>query len=228
MAQDPLLERLQAVETRLERIELLLTRLEGLQTSAQGLLAMGVDVVDRAAAKHPVELEARLHASLALLERLSRPESVALLAKAIELAAQLPAGLAMLTDSFDQLAQRLAAQGINLEDRVMVGLRVVERLTAPELLRPLEQALSHHEALHRILTSGAFEPEALDVVGRVAESLAAAAKDPRPVGLWGALRAAGTSPVQHALGFALALASGFGETLAKAGRPAALTAGASK
>jgi len=217
--------RLRAIEEKLGRIELALGRLDAAEGGARSLLAMGTDLVDRTAAEDPAAVEGRLRAGLRLLDRLSRPETVAQVNAALDVAERLPAGIAVATDSFDHIARSLGERGLDLEERLLTLLRLVERLTSPEILSVLEEGLSHHEALSRILRSGAFAPPALDIINKLAGALAGAAHDPPRVGLWGAMKAAGTAPVQQALGFAISLAARFGQAIADGNERPALTRG---
>lgn len=159
-------------------------------------------------------------------ERLARLEALlARLGPALDAAEKLPVGLAVATDSFDQLIASLNERGVDMGARLGTALRVLERVTSPEVLGVIEQGLQHHETASRILRSGAFDAPALEIISKLAASLASASASSAPVGLWGAMKAAGTSPVQHALGFAVALASRFGESLTEGPRPAELTRG---
>jgi uncharacterized protein YjgD (DUF1641 family) len=218
--------RLRAVEEKLGRIEAMLGRLDAADSGARALFAMGTDAVDRAAARDPAAAETRLRSLIGVLDRLSRPETVAQLEVALDVAEKLPAGLAIATDSIDRMAQSLGERGVDLGDRFVTLFRLLERLTSPEILSVLEQGLQHHEAASRILSSGAFAPPALDIIGKLAGALAGAAHDPPRIGLWGAMRAAGTAPVQHALGFAVSLAARFGAAIAEDATRPALTRGA--
>lgn len=217
--------RLRAVEESLGRIEQMLGRLDAAEGGARALLAMGTDVVDRAAARDPVAFEARLRAVVGVLERLCRPETIAALEAALDAAEKLPAGVAVATDAIDHLARSLGERGVDLSERFVTLFRLLERVTSPEILAVLEEGLSHHEAVTRILRSGAFEPAALDIIHKLAAALGDAAHDPPRVGLWGAMKASGTAPVQQALGFAVSLAARFGQSLADARPPLALKEG---
>lgn len=213
-------ERLASIEDRLSKLEQLADRIAGLETAARAAVAMGTDTVDRLAAEDPGAVERRIRALLSVAEKLSRPETVARLEAALDAAEKLPAGLAMATDTIDRLASSLGDRGVDLSERFVILARLFERLTSPEILRVLEQGLQHHEAASRILGSGAFDPAALDIIGKLAGALSVAADAPPRVGLWGAMKAAGTEPVQHALGFAVALATRFGESIAGHGTKA--------
>ncbi len=212
-------DRLASIEARLEKLEHVADRIAGLEAAARAAVAMGTDSVDRLAADAPHAIE-RLRALLSAAEKLSRPEMVARLEAALDAAEKLPAGLAMATDTLDRLASSLADRGVDLTERFVILARLLERLTSPEILRVLEQGLQHHEAASRILSSGAFDPAALDIIGKLAGALSGAAEAPPRIGLWGAMKAAGTEPVQHALGFAVALASRFGESISGRGTKA--------
>ncbi len=213
-------DRLASIEARLEKLEYVADRIAGLEAAARAAVAMGTDTVDRLAADDPHAIERRLRALLSAAEKLSRPETVARLEAALDAAEKLPAGLAMATDTLDRLASSLADRGVDLTERFVILARLLERLTSPEILRVLEQGLQHHEAASRILSSGAFDPAALDIIGKLAGALSGAAEAPPRIGLWGAMKAAGTEPVQHALGFAVALASRFGESISGRGTKA--------
>jgi hypothetical protein len=163
---------------------------------------------------------ARIEARLARLEEL-----LARLAPVLDAAEKLPVALAVATDSFDQRVASMTERGIDLGERLGTALGVLERVTSPEVLAVIEQGLQHHETASRILRSGAFDAPALEIISKLAASLASASASSAPVGLWGAMKAAGSSPVQHALGFAVALASRFGESLNEARQPAQLTRG---
>lgn len=217
--------RLLALDERMARIESLLGRLDAAEGAARSLVAMGTDAVDRAAVKDPEELEARLRALIGVLDRLSRPETIARLDAALDAAEKLPTGLAIATDTIDRFALLLGDRGVDLSERLVTLFRLLERLTSPEILAVLEQGLQHHEAASRILRSGAFDPAALDIIGKLAGALSVAAEHPPRIGVWGAMRAAGTAPVQHALGFAVALASRFGQAIADSHERRALTRG---
>ena len=70
-----------------------------------------------------------------LLERMDRIEQH--LAKADALASEAPALLAMATDTIDGLYRDAAKAGIDIDERLKVGLHALERLTEPATLRAL-------------------------------------------------------------------------------------------
>lgn len=163
---------------------------------------------------------ARIEQRLARLEEL-----LARLTPVLDAAEKLPVALAVATDSFDHLVDSMSERRIDLDARLGTALRLLERVTSPEVLAVLEEGLQHHETASRVLRSGAFDAPALEIISKLAASLASASVSSAPVGLWGAMKAAGSSPVQHALGFAVALASRFGESLSEDRPRAQLTQG---
>lgn len=148
-------------------------------------------------------------------ERLARLERAA--ARIESAAAAAPAVLAAAVDTADSLADRARAAGIDIDDRVRVVARVLERLTAPEALSAVETLLARVDSLKAVLASGVLDPRALATVATAGDALAKAANaPPAPMGLWGAFRAAGDPEVQRALGFFVRFAHAFGEDLESA------------
>lgn len=187
----------------------------------QPILARRPAAPPETAAAAAVSVEARLASiedKLARIERvLDRVEGVERDARAV---------LAMGTDVVDR-AMGQGDRAHDLQQRLSTVLGLVEKLTSPEIVAVLEEGLAHHAAVTRILRSGAFDPAALDIVGKLAAALAGAAQDHGRIGMWGAVRAAGTEPVQHALGFAVSLAARFGSAIADGpARPALPEGGA--
>jgi uncharacterized protein YjgD (DUF1641 family) len=90
----------------------------------------------------------RLLAALARIdERLARLEAEnaelrALAERAAEAASQAPRALAIATDVFDDTVRGLASRGVDVDARARDALVLVERLTAPDTMRALGDALS--------------------------------------------------------------------------------------
>lgn len=148
---------------------------------------------------------------LAALERIERRlAAVEQVARAIAplagVAETMPGAVAVAVDTFDGLAARLGGAGIDLDARMMAVLRAVEVATAPRAVNGLASLVESH----------LLEPSALAVVSQLAVALTSAG-DARPVGTWGMLKALRDPDVQRALGFALAIARGFGQQLATGG-----------
>ena len=196
-------ELLARIDARLERIEARLAKLDPLLDAAPGLVAMAGDTFDELA--HELgDLDQRLRASLRLLERMTRPETLAQLEAGLELLDAAPGLIAMLGDSFDELAAQAAARGLPIE-------RVV-----PELGRALETALRllTHEQVQQLLESDLLLPGAIEALGTAARSLAVSQRVASPsLGLFGALSAMREPEVQRALGFAVDVARRFGHNL---------------
>lgn len=126
----------------------------------------------------------------------------------------LPQLAAVAVDSFDGWVENLAARGIDIDKHGRAALTALERLTSPAAIAMLRDVLDHTEELHNLLKSGVLDPSALRVVGEVGAALAEISKTaPPPAGAWDALRATRDPDVKRALGFVLALAKRFGESL---------------
>jgi hypothetical protein len=211
-------ELLERIDARLERIEARLAKLDPLLDAAPGLVAILGDTFDEAA-RELGDLDDRLRAALALLERATRPNTLAQLEAGFELLESAPGLIAILGDTFDEFARAAAARGLELE-------RIV-----PELGRALESVLGllTHEQIQELLESDLLLPSAIEVLSTAARSLAAASQAPvTKVGLFGALGALRQPEVQRALGFTLDIARRFGTSIDRAALPPASQATATK
>lgn len=141
---------------------------------------------------------ARIEARLAAVEEVARA-----IAPMASMAATLPAAVAVAADTFDGVATRLGAAGVDLDDRMRSVVRALEVATAPRAVNGLASLVESH----------LLEPSALAVVSQLAVALAEPG-EAKPVGTWGALKALRDPDVQRALGFALAIARRFGKQLA--------------
>jgi hypothetical protein len=131
-------------------------------------------------------------AIIAALERIER--RLARLESSVErvdsLARGAPALIATVADTFDQVAQRAAEAGIDVDERGRAVLSLLERISRAEAV----------SALHGLLDSGLGTPQ--------------------PVGLWGAYRALKEPDVQCALGFFLDVTRRLGASLSTKQLPA--------
>lgn len=198
---------LERIDARLERIEARLAKLDPLLgpllDAAPGALAMLGDTFDEFS-NDLGDLDERLRAGLRLLERVTRPQTLAQLEAAIELLDAMPGAVAMLGDSFDELAREAAARGVPLE-------RIV-----PELGRTIAVLLDllTQEQIQQLLSSDLLLPNAIEALATAARALAVAQySGTEPLGLFGALAAMREPEVQRALGFALDVARRFGTNL---------------
>lgn len=191
----------------------------GLASAAPEWIATFANVGDGLAARF--DADARVAAALPVLDRLTRPENLAaleaLVARLPELTGLLlgtPAWIATFTNLFDGVALRLAARGIDVDQRVALGARVLERLTSPEALDALGTILSRVDEIHALVESGVFDPRAVAVVASAGTAMAATRSDaPPPVGAFALLGALRDPDVQRAAGFAVAFARRFGRNL---------------
>ena len=200
---------LERIDARLERIEARLAKLDPLLDAAPGLVAMAGDTFDEFA-DDLGDLDDRIRAALRLLERLSRPDTLAQLEGALALVEQVPGLTAMLGDTFDAFAREAAAQGIEM-DRIV-----------PELGRVLHAALGllSDAQVRQLLDSDLLLPGAIEALGCAARALATSQHiQPDPAGLFATLSAFREPSVQKAMGFALDVARRFGSNLDQSALP---------
>jgi uncharacterized protein YjgD (DUF1641 family) len=117
--------------------------------------------------------------------------------------AQVPAVVATVTDIVDGVIDRLAARGIDVDDRMRALLRAADHLTSPRAL----------DALASVLSSEILAHQTTEVIGRMGRAIVSAEHEARPVGMWGLLRALRDPEIQRAAGFLIAMARRFGEEL---------------
>lgn len=212
-----ILAALDRLERRLDRIEATMDRITALADRAPPIVATVADTADDLAARaaeRGVDLDARLRAALTLAERLTAPETVAMLDRALAVAGSAPALAATLADTFDGLVARAGEAGIDVEERLRILTAVAERLTSPAALAAVREVLDRIDVVQRMLESGVLAEAPVAVVERAALSMAeTCAEHPAPIGPWTALRAMRDPGVQRALGFALRFAKRFGESL---------------
>ena len=153
----------------------------------------------------PADPAARLLATLDRLERriAHLEEAVSKLEGAV---AQVPAVIATVTDIADGLVDRLAARGVNVDERLRGLLSAADQLTSPRAI----------DALVAMLASDLLAPQTTEVIARMGRAIVAAEHTARPVGAWGALRALRDPEIQRAAGFLIAMARRFGAELASA------------
>lgn len=117
---------------------------------------------------------------------------------------QLPAVVATLADVLDGLIDRLAARGIDVDERMRALLRAADHLTSPRAL----------DALASVLSSEILAHQTTEVIGRMGRAIVTAEHEARPIGAWGLWRALRDPEVQRAAGFLIAMARHFGAELA--------------
>jgi uncharacterized protein YjgD (DUF1641 family) len=144
--------------------------------------------------------------------RVSRLEAD--VAKMSAVAQEAGPAISMAVDSVDDLLARHFGSGIEVEERVRVLVRTVERVSRPQALKTLETLIEHMDVLQRLLDSGAFAPGAVDVVSRAGLAVRDAnAEAPSAVGLWGLLTAFNEPDVRRAAGFGVRFLRRFGRLI---------------
>jgi len=182
--------------TTLRRLRAMLDHVDALPD----LMATGMDVLDEASG--PLELSERVTGLAKLVERASRPKTIAQATLLLEKLEALPEVVATGLDALDDWAAIQGASGVDLEQILAAAREALKGLanlaTAPQV--------------RDLLDSGLLSPEALDTLGAVARAMAQTRAAPTPtVGMLGALSAMRDQDVQRALGFVITLGRAFGQ-----------------
>ncbi len=137
-------------------------------------------------------------AALARLNTLATrlEQALDVLEPTIALAQQAPLMIATAVDTFDALVAEGRDHGVDVDQRLRDGLRLLERLTAPDTMRALNTLLD------RLPTLAALAP----MVDHAPALLDEARRDARPLGLFGTLGALREPNVQAAVGLAVSTA----------------------
>jgi len=141
---------LASIDARLARLEAGLTPLTDTAAHGADALAAITDTVDDAVGRLSeagVDVDERVRVALRLAERLTDPATAARLEQGLDIAEQLPGLVAGVTDTADGVAARLAAAGVDVDERIRVSLALAERLTDPRTAAQLHQALDLAEQL---------------------------------------------------------------------------------
>lgn len=200
-------------------IDKLVQRATQANAAADGLLAIATDVVDEQCQKinaTGVPVDQRIGSLLELLLKLTEPETAAALGRLIDrlpqisqLLDEVPNLLAIATDVFDEYAKKLKSHNIDFEQSLTQGLHALLWLGS----RVSEDEL---ERLGFLLRSDVLDPDALQVVGNAATSLANCQREscqlqtPDRIGLLGLLKVARDPQVQRSIGFGVRFAKCFG------------------
>lgn len=196
---------LERIDARLARLEQALAPVVELGSQGSAVVATAVDVFDDHAARLG-DIEARVQSSVDVLERLTRPQTMASLRQLVDIAESAPKLVAVLADVLDETMAEAAEEGLELHrivgDAKRLAMNLLRLTTSPEL-----------EAL---TTSGMLDPRALRLLGMVARATAEAdADEPPRVSMLGMVRALGDADVQRSMGFALRIMSGLGRSLTR-------------
>jgi hypothetical protein len=142
---------------------------------------------------------------LAAIDRLDRrvAHMEAALSRLEGATAQIPPIVAIAVDVVDGVVERLAARGVDVDDRMRALLQAADHLTSPRAL----------DALASVLASDIMAHQTTEVIGRMGRAIVVAEHEARPVGAWGLLRALRDPEIQRAAGFLIAMARRFGQEL---------------
>ena len=188
---------LSTLDERLERIERIMAPLEDLP-----LLAGTVgDIADEQAAKLG-DVDERMQRLAALIERITRPKTLAAAEQAVDLIESLPDLMATVGDIVDSGMESAASQGVETHKLAesTTGLMISLLRAAPKV--------------RRLLDSKMLDERTIDVLEKVGNAIADAGKEEPPrVGLFGAMRAMGNAHLKRTIGFALKVGSGLGAEL---------------
>lgn len=134
----------------LERLDALESKVNGVALVAEHAQAAVVDTIDdrvRALQAEGVDVDARLAAGGALLERLTAPETSAALTRLLDrvealeqatvVAEQAPNAIATFTDIVDGLLAEAQAKGVDVDARAKAMLHLLERASSPEVTEAL-------------------------------------------------------------------------------------------
>ena len=153
------------------------------------MVSMVTDIADetyREAATRGIDIEARLKVGLAMAEKLTSPEMMTKLDQLLMLSEQAPGMVSMMTDIVDDGYRQLAADGIDVEERLRVGLAIMAKATDPQTMTRLDHMFDTLLAAEE----GVLNQEAVEMVGMAAHALVVSQQRPLPkVGLFGLLRA---------------------------------------
>lgn len=218
------LEVLERIEAKLDRLERVLGPLSALG-DVPAAVGTAMEALDDRVRGHEPQLDERLRGAVALLERVSRPDTLALLHKAVDVAESLPGLVATAVDSIDDAAD---PAGLDMHGRVEAGMKLLGQLTHPKTLTLLRHLLGHVTdptpvatgvpALDAYAAQGVnmeqLTREGLQLVGQVVVFLRRAqASGERRVGLLGVVKALRDPHVQRAVGFAMSFLESFGQAL---------------
>ena len=221
--------------TRLDTLEKSVDRLTSMLEQGPGMVSMVTDIADESiqkASQKGVDIEKRLNNALKLAEKLTAPEMMDKLEKALSLADQLPGILSMVTDITDEAIYHASEQGIDIESRLKSALFVANKLTEPEMVEKLDGLLKLSkqapglaamtvDIIDETMASSAMsnvarmlDPEVLATVGKVGVALTEAQNQPiEQRNVWGLLKAMKDPELQNAIGFLINFGKNFGKQL---------------
>lgn len=182
-------ETLSRIEAKLDRLERVLGPLSIL-AEAPNVAGTAMETIDDMARGQEVALDSRVRGAVELLERVSRPETLAMLGRAVDIAESLPGLLATAGDTIDDLA---GPGGADLHGRLEAAMVLLGRMTHPDAMQLVGQVVVF---LRHAQTSGE-----------------------RRIGVLGLLKALRDPNTQRAVGFAMSFLEAFGQALEGSSAP---------
>ena len=198
---------------------------ENMGITLDDALATGTDFVDEQvarASKDGIDWEQRLSSLTGLLLQATEPKNLEALqtlierlpqfAKLAKMVDEAPGLVAAMGDTIDELQQRCAADGLDLESGLINGLRAALWLGSNIQKDDLER-------LGELLQSDILSHDSIDAVSNAAHALNSAQKNacnsqlPQKVGLFGMLQLMRNPQVQKTVAFAARFAECFGKNL---------------
>lgn len=209
-----ILAALARIEARLDRVESLANSALAAGQSTFGLVVNSLDQKIAAAQARGVDVDARIHATLALFERITDPCVLDRLMKTLELFEQAPSIVATVVNTVDHTIGRMQQGGIDVDARMRNLVRALERLSSDDALTLLETTFERVEQLRAVLDSGILDPASVTVLSKVGQALVQTAAEPvDQVGLLGMVRAMSEHRLRTAAGFLVRFARRVGELL---------------
>lgn len=212
-------ERLSRLLDRLESIENTLNRVEQAVAQGPALVSSFADIADDVADRaheSGIDIDERIRVSLALVEKLTEPATVAAITGLLErmdkitemasLLDDLPGFISMMVDAVDEIYQGAEAVGISIDARVRSTFALGEKLTAPATVDALDQVL---------------DADAVGFVGMLGSTLARCQKEclsrdePYSATAWELIRTSRDPDARRALGFLVNFGKMFGQGMAE-------------
>ncbi len=212
------LEVLERIEAKLDRLE----RAVGPLADAPAIAGTAIDALDDMVRGEEAQIDARLHGAMALLERISRPQTLETLQRAVDMLESLPALVSTAVDAVDDVA---GSEGVDLHGRLEAAMSLLGRMTDPRTLGLLERILEQVTDPTPVRTGvplldahatdmEQLTREGLQLAGQMAMFLRhAQSSGDRRLGVFGMLKALRDPNAQRAMGFAMSVLEGFGQAL---------------
>lgn len=152
---DRMLDLLESMDARLSRLESQVAQLSGAGPAASGAVSDTIHSAVSQAAERGVDVEARVQASLGLLEVLTEPATVEVLRRLVQRIDLIDQGLVVLqqlpdlaegaVDTVNRVVTAASETGLDLNIRAQTSVALLERLTEPATVEALLRLLDHAE-----------------------------------------------------------------------------------